>query len=816
MDAAEYTAQKLNDKDTKIISRLGLGDTEQALELTADYISAYRDLFADWKEKLKSDVAFRGKIRYLQNLEPDSLAVLSINAAISSLGVDSPTLTSTLRYIGQAAFYECYGHALRSFDTEQAEALIGRTKRANSSLKHRRRGIRGLAKHIGFSFEDWSDAEKLTAGRRLLEVLLLGPMFALGYLDDQPYLVFTEEAYSQLRDIIDAITIKRIKGVPQTGDLMFWESSVLHIDNMPYSLIRSYQKPVRNHVDRALKAGKMAMPLQALNHIQSVKWRINEEVLEVVEQAYELGLTIEGLPSKADLPAPLRAKDWEAMSDNERYAWRRKAKKIKIANISLEGERIVLNADLSMAHHLKGSPFWTPMNFDYRGRVYGIPHFNFQRQDHVRALFMFDQGQVLNAEGLYWLKVHLANCGDFEKVSKKTFDERVWWVDDNLERILSLSLSPLDYTWWTEADKPFLFLAACFGLRDALDGKPVHVPCSHDGSCSGLQHLAAASRCEKTAALVNLVFNKSGPQDIYQTVADLVKTKAQEDLISNDTFTFKNEKLGTERVVRVADLARLLLDNGVTRKLCKRNTMTFSYSSKRSGMQDQILEDTMRPLALQVLSGELEKHPYGDDGGYAAARYLSGLTYSSIVETVEKPAEVMRFLQSIARVMAHEGKPVTWTTPIGFPVMLRLPNTELARVNMFLHDRGVNIRYVPGSLVETSGINKSKAASAIAPSVVHSWDATHLMMVVLAAKQEHINSIALVHDSFGCLPNDVARFREIIKRTFVELYESHDVLMDIWQENNAHLETHNYRMPVIPKRGKLDVQEVLSAEYSFA
>lgn len=816
MDAAEYTAQKLNHKDSKIIARAGYGDLEQSLELTADYMPTYRDLFVNWKEEVKSDRNFRGNIRYLQSLDAETLAVLSINAAISSLGVDSPSLTSTLRYIGQAAFYECYGHALRSFDTEQAEALIGRAKRSNSSLKHRRRGIRGLAKHIGFNFEDWNDAEKLTAGRRLLEVLLAGPMFELSHLDDQPYLVLTNEANSQLRDIIDAITIKRVKGVPQAGELVFWESSVLHIDNMPYSLIRSYQKPVRNHVDRALKAGKMALPLQALNHIQSVKWRINEEILDVVEKAYELGLSIDGMPSKADLPAPPMVKPWEAMSDNERYAWRRKAKKVKIANISLDGERIVLNSDLSMAHHLKGRPFWTPMNFDYRGRVYGIPHFNFQRQDHIRALFMFDEGQVLNAEGLYWLKVHLANCGDFEKVSKKTFDERVWWVDDNIERILTLSLSPFDYTWWTEADKPFLFLAACMALRDTMNGKTVHIPCSHDGSCSGLQHLGAASRCEKTSKLVNLVFNKNGPQDIYQTVADLVKAKATDDLSSNETLTFKNEKAGTERIVRVADLARLLLDNGITRKLCKRNTMTFSYSSKRSGMQDQILEDTMRPLALQVLSGELESHPYGEDGGYAAARYLSGLTYSSIVETVEKPAEVMRFLQTIARVMAHEGKPVTWTTPIGFPVMLRLPNVDIQQINLFLHDKGVSLRYTPVSITETSGINKSKAASAIAPSVVHSWDATHLMMVVLAAKEENINNIALVHDSFGCLPNDVSKFREIIKRTFVELYETHDVLQDIWQENNAHLETHNYRMPTIPKRGKLDVQEVLKAEYSFA
>lgn len=816
MDAYTFTAQKLNQKDDKIIQRLGLGDTEQARELTSDYLSQYSLLFSNWKNRVKSDVAFRGNIRYLQKLSPDTLAALSINAALSSLGADKANLTTTLRYLGLAAFYQCYGHALDEFDKNQSSSLTAKAKRSNSRLDYRRRGLRGLVKHIGFKFEDWCDSEKLMAGRRLLEVLLEGPLFFLDHLDEQPYLKLTEDADNNLRNIIEQITIKRLKGIPQTDDVVHWSGSVLHIDNMPYTIIRTYQKPVRHHVDSAIKAGKVTLPLEALNHIQSVRWRINEEILEVVERAYSSGLPIEGLPNKNDIAIPNIVKPWEEMSDSERYAYRCKVKKIKIANISLEGERIVLGYDLERAHHLKGKPYWIPSNFDYRGRVYGIPHFNFQRQDHVRALFMFDEGQILNSEGLYWLKVHLANCGDFDKVSKTTFDERVWWVDDNLERILLLSLSPMDYTWWTEADKPFLFLAACFALRDALDGNPVHIPCSHDGSCSGLQHLAGASRCEKTGKLVNLIFNKKGPQDIYQTVADLVKQKAEEDLSSQNIITFKNQKTGIERNVPISDLARLLLDNGITRKLCKRNTMTFSYSSKRSGMQDQILEDTMRPLALQVLAGEIDKHPYGDDGGYAAARYLSGLTYSAIVETVEKPAEVMRYLQQIARVMAHESKPTTWTTPLGFPVMLRVPNNNVKQIDLFLHDSGIKVRYRPVSLVEAGGINKTKQASAIAPSVVHSWDATHLMLVTLKAKEAGINSIALVHDSFGCLPNDVSKFRVIIKETFVDLYENNDVLKDIWQENANHLETQAYRMPSIPKRGKLDIQEVLNAEYSFA
>jgi DNA-directed RNA polymerase len=421
---------------------------------------------------------------------------------------------------------------------------------------------------------------------------------------------------------------------------------------------------------------------------------------------------------------------------------------------------------------------------------------------------------VLTSEGLYWLKVHVANTGDFNKVSKQSFDERVWWVDDNIELLIATGRSPLVNLWWLKADKPFMFIAACMALKDALEGLPVHIPVSFDGSCSGLQHLAAQSNCSETGALVNLLSSKK-PADIYQTVADNVRLKVEQDLKSEKTLQFKVSENET-RTVHVSELAKMLMDYGVTRSLVKRNTMTFSYSSKRAGMMQQILEDTMRPLQLQLLSGEIDQHPFGDDGGYAAARYLSGLTYDAIVETVNRPAKVMRYLQQTARVMSHEGLPTFWTTPLGFPVMLRCPNTDTKCLNLFLHDKGIKITIQPRTMQETGGISKQLSVQAVAPSFVHSYDACHLMMVVLEAKKEEINSVALVHDSFGCLPNDAAKFRQIIKRTFVELYTQNNPLEQIRQENCVHLVTDGYKLPDLPTKGTLQIEEIIHADYAFA
>lgn len=811
MDALEYTTIKLNRHDEKVITRSGLGDTDQGLELTERYLETHSNLVSSQKEKSRKSFGFRGKQRLLLELEDDLLAAVALNSGFSALGRDNVTLSTVIRYLGNAVKFECYAQAFRLWNGDEAEKLETRVKRTHSSLTHRRTAIRAYAKKAKFTFEDWTDLDVLQAGKWLLEVLLAGPAFKMS---DDEYLTLTDEALSNLDEILAALVIRRAYGVPVTGELPEWQGTTLHINGMPYSLIRTHQKPVQRHVEKALKAGSMSRVLEALNAAQSIRWRINEPILALVRKCYALGIAVPGLPPKDDIERPKQTKPWEDMTDTERYLWRRKANQIKTINRSYLGQREVLASDLAMAERMLGHSFATPMNLDYRGRVYGIPHFNFQREDHVRALFLFDQGQLVDTDGLYWLKVHLANCGDFEKLSKKPFDDRVWWVDDNLSRLLATAQAPLDDLWWTEADSPFLFVASCMALRDALEGLPVHMPCSWDGSCSGLQHLAMMSCCEATGRLVNLTNTK--PQDIYQAVADLVKQKVTNDLTSTKIIEFRNEDGEVVRSTPVCDIAKRILDYGVTRSLVKRNVMTYSYSSKRSGMQDQILEDTMRPLAVQVLAGELPAHPFGEDGGYAAARYLSGVTYDSIVETVDRPAEVMKFLQAIARTMAHEGKPTTWTTPLGLPVMLRTPNTELKRIRLYLHDRGVGRHFEPGSQIETTGINKMRAANAVAPSVVHSLDACHLMMVVLKAKQEGILNVALVHDSFGCLPNEASKFRQIIKETFVELYEQNAVLKDILRENCDHLDTNGYRLPELPKAGNLSLRSVLHAEYAFA
>jgi DNA-directed RNA polymerase, mitochondrial len=232
------------------------------------------------------------------------------------------------------------------------------------------------------------------------------------------------------------------------------------------------------------------------------------------------------------------------------------------------------------------------------------------------------------------------------------------------------------------------------------------------------------------------------------------------------------------------------------------------------------MEDTMLPLELKRLKGEITTHPFGEthDEWKLVARYLARHTLAAIKQVVSLPAGAMGFMQNIARALAHESKPVKWVSPAGVPCANRYQENKTEQLQLWCYDKGVKVRtrviVATESLPE---INKDKAASAIAPNFVHSMDAAHLLLTVQACAAEGITSVATVHDSFGCLPSQADRFNEIIREQFLKMYTYHDVLAELIVDARADLTPANHhRLPALPARGTLDLTELLNARYAFA
>lgn len=841
LQAAQDRFHKVQDRTAK---NFGFGDTDEAQVISGRCLERLTQAIGD---KLENHV-YKGDPK----VDPDkSIRVLSEfkdyeKIALAALGealhdaVNEKPFQHTCASVGRAINHEIFAGDLRKHD----ETLFKRIERGVSlkhgNLKYRLQAARSAAKRGGFNFKgNWNYHDLVGMGSQVLSILLqtLPDVFERVELPSGSFIVVREEAQKLAESAMKQYIQNNPIFLPSLSPPVPWTDfhkggPVDPVAQRLGTLVRTRHKETVAAVRSAIRSGQMQPTIDAVNAAQATPWAINRDILIIMRECSRRGIAVDGIPSQTNFELPEHEKPWEEMTEVEQRLWRIKTDGIKKANRILLCDRLRFEEDMETASEAANHDrFYTPCNIDWRGRVYPMTQFNFQRGDYVRALFKFaDVTEPIGEEGLYWLKVHTANCGDFDKVSKKDFAERVKWVDDNLELIRHCAVKDWDWrgplhekslAFWTQADKPFLFLAACIDLIAAIDCGPDYIsglPLSWDGSCSGLQHLCAMTRAEE-GRFVNLTDNAS-PEDVYLTVAHRALISIVDASNESPVAVPPNATDTEKKIAKAANdhikHAKAALAYGVTRKVVKRNVMTYSYSSNQFGMAQQHMDDLMEPLELEVLQGKLEEHPFGSEweDRQGASRFLAKHVHSAIEQIVNKPAQAMTFLQKLAKAMAHEGKPLEWTTPAGLPWSNRYHEAVTRPVRLWLHDKAVNVRIFDGVKKE---IDKKRAANGVAPNFVHACDAAHLLLTVLAAAKEGFKHFALVHDSFGCIPSRAARFHQIIREQFVLMYEQHDVLEEVLQRALCDLIDPNVgRMPerIIP--GNLNIKEVLNAKYAFA
>jgi hypothetical protein len=108
-----------------------------------------------------------------------------------------------------------------------------------------------------------------------------------------------------------------------------------------------------------------------------------------------------------------------------------------LAGHDAECFKAALRDDMALARQLVGGPFWTPYNIDFRGKLNALPHFHIGREDRVRSLFMFRNGQPVSGSA-YWIEIAVANAAG----RKGPWRERHDWVADNSDLIRRVAADP--------------------------------------------------------------------------------------------------------------------------------------------------------------------------------------------------------------------------------------------------------------------------------------------------------------------------------------------------------------------------------------
>jgi DNA-directed RNA polymerase len=240
--------------------------------------------------------------------------------------------------------------------------------------------------------------------------------------------------------------------------------------------------------------------------------------------------------------------------------------------------------------------------------------------------------------------------------------------------------------------------------------------------------------------------------------------------------------------------------------------MTLPYGSKQYGFREQLLEDIINPARYAAEKDPTVRFPFRNDG-YFAATYLAKKIWESVSETLIKASEAMKWLQRVASIAASEQLPVRWTTAVGFPVLQAYKDVTNRRVMTAISGKVVYLTMYK----EKDQLDKRKQAQGIAPNFVHSCDAAHMMLTIVRASQEHIDSFAMIHDSFGTTAGDTEALFQIVRESFVELYNTVDVLGDFRDEIVSQLTEHNQdNIPEMPSAGSLDIGQVIKSRYCFA
>lgn len=535
--------------------------------------------------------------------------------------------------------------------------------------------------------------------------------------------------------------------------------------------------------------------LPSINALQRTPWRVNKQMLEALNWAYyDAGGDIGKLVRRKEIPLPPLPEDYHT-DPKVKKEHNHKVFLIHDQNRQDISKRIAALMTMSRGEQFsKYDAIYFPHNMDFRGRAYPLPAFlNPQGPDYAKALLEFSNGHPIgNEEGANWLAIAGANAYGNDKVS---LQERVGWVRENEEMILSIAKDYRSDRRWMHVSEPFQFLRFCLewlAYREQGYGLLSHIVIPVDATCSGLQHYGAMLRDEVGGRSVNLVPGLDR-QDIYGDVASCVIRK----LVGDGT-----------------PLAKDWLAFGIDRKITKRQVMVVPYAGKFSSC----LAYTKEAVAEKLASGvQASWNIYDDKDHHERQLYLARLIWQAIDEVVVKGKQAMQWLSQLASQWAKYANTLTttqvfdkrmsWLTPDGFEVVHFVEDMKEYELATNLDGR-VRLKLQEGN----GRLKVSGMSLAVAPNFVHALDATHLRLTIRRAQTLGITDFGMVHDSFGVHASHMVRFlEEAVKPSFVQMYTEHDPLQELADRYASVIDTGE-----IPSKGTLVIEDVQKSEFFFS
>jgi len=513
---------------------------------------------------------------------------------------------------------------------------------------------------------------------------------------------------------------------------------------------------------------EVSMPVvaEAMNAMSQQPLAVFAPIVEMQRRAMSIGSEIGKLPPMCPPEKPMRpaAADGDA---EMRRIWRSQARKWWESVYEVVGRQVIHAECLHLCEGIlreNDGRFWQDYVLDFRGRAsVRCPSMTHYGYDAMRALTVSAVDKPMTERGVWWLKVHAANCWGKGGLDKKSFRTRVAWVDEHASAIERAVRLGLDDDWWQQADDPWQFWQACMGLCEPEKwGRRIFV--GRDGTFNGMQHWAAITRDPVTAAMVNLTPSDEAtdPRAPYAEVA------------------------AAARELLPPALAKL-----VTTKVAKPPVMLKVYGVTAYGTAHNMHESLMKEHNLpDSLAGKVRKS-------------LVAVIEQVMAGRMGNAVAMMRYVGDAAKQVAETGALAAWKTVLGFPVvqpyMRAYKNVTVLGKQLLMVDH------------EKPYPRSRKNGSAASPNFIHSVDGSHYMLTAVDHARAGLPMIGQF-DRFCTLPCDSDEGAAITNKAFVEVHKADPL--------GLFIESCRAAVPDLPDppvaTGSFDIEQVAKATYAFS
>lgn len=638
------------------------------------------------------------------------------------------------------------------------------------------------------------------------------------------HIVYTEECFRMVLQSRERLLTDYRKYPILVVPPKNWESFE---DTGGYQLKDLYQIPMIKAVGSSKKLLEGYFKKQGLgvlstmlNSIQQTPWRVNRKVFDVMKYVFDnniidhkcqannpylLGkLPYNGLLEAEDFVSPYNygCDIWEEGKykglPKEKEKMIQYFRDIEEQNkliITNRGKAIMTNLVLSNAQeYLDLDEMYFSYQYDFRGRIYPIQqHLQPQGDGKVKSLLEFAKGCKLDTdESVRWFLIHGANCYGYDK---ELYEDRIKKIKEKHKEIIQTAEDPYKYReFWADSDDPYLFLAWCFEYAEYIANPSEfisHIPIALDATCSGIQIYSGLLLDKDGAEAVNVIGQTR--EDIYQRVAD----KANQYLAKGEypkyvEFTTADQVTHTEPTEALATSIK----GKISRKLCKRNTMTQPYSVTKFGMYEQ------NKAELTDMENNNKKFWVGD--AWLFAKVLTELNDRAITETVKGARVGQEYLKEVTKEVVGKGGYIFYTAPItNFPVLQKIHKTKVDRIQTPIGKLSIR-KTIPE-------IHKQKMINGIAPNYIHSLDGALLASTVLKLIQDGVSNFHLIHDSYAVPANQVEFLNIRVREAYVELFKEEPLkkwLLQVCKDYPVGVDDVMVNT--------LDLEEVYSSSYIFS